>query len=75
MELIISKIIEIRYIIKGVDNYGFGNDKKCYNLKRSTPVKESLKNGCVGYWLSGKFYSQRKLKPLLQRPVNFDVPF
>lgn len=71
----IVKRIEIRWSIKGLPNYGFGDDKKLYNTLRGTPVKRTLKNGCIGYWLNRRFYSESKLRPLLERPKYFNVPF
>lgn len=73
--LSIYKQVEIRWEIKGISGYGFGNDKALYNLQRGTKVKQTLKNGCVGYWIQGRFKSVNQLKPLLIRPKYFDVPF
>lgn len=73
--LSITKVIEIRFEIKGVEGYGFGNDKQLYNLKTSNRIKQTINGRSIGYWIGKKFYSKNKLKPLLVRPKHFDCPF
>lgn len=75
MYISITYTIEIVWVIKGIDNYGFGKDKKLYNLKRYSVIKQTINGGSKGYWLKGKFFSLKKLKPLLIRPEDFDLPF
>lgn len=69
--------IEVKIIwrIKGIDNFGFGNDKVLYNLKRGTPKKQCYNNGSIGYWINRKFYSLSYLKPLLYKKINEQIPF
>jgi len=71
----VTKVIEIRYIITGFKNYGFGIDKKLYNLKTSREIKKTLNCRSIGYWIGRNFYSLNKLKPLLIRPKQFNTPF
>jgi hypothetical protein len=71
----ITKVIEIRYLISGCEHYGFGNDKKLYNLKTGHEIKRTLNARSVGYWIGKKFYSLNKLKHLLKRPEKFNSPF
>jgi len=71
----ISRVIEIRYVINGYEYYGFGNDKKLYNLKTGHEIKRTLNARSVGYWIGKKFYSLNKIKPLLKRPDNLISPF
>jgi len=75
MKIIITKIVDIIWLIDGLDNYGFGNDKKLYNLKRNTEVRQTLNGSTNGYWIGRKFYTLNKLKPLLIRPKYHEVPF
>ena len=60
--------IDIIWSIIGVEGYGFGNDKKCYNTKRCKSIKQVMNNGTIGYKFHGKFYSLKKIKPLLYKP-------
>jgi hypothetical protein len=67
--------IQIIWFIKGIDNYGFGNDNYLYNLIRCKRIKQSMNNGSIGYWLGKKFYSLNKLKPLLYKKRHIILPF
>ena len=67
MILQITENLETTYFIKGFDNYVFCNDKNLYNLKRVKKVKKIYNNGCIGFNLNGKFYSLKKIKPLLYK--------
>jgi hypothetical protein len=75
MYISVTKYIEIAYIINGIDGYGFGKDKKLYNLKRCKEVKQTLNNSTKGYWIGRKFYTFAKLSSLLVRPKSYGVPF
>lgn len=60
------KIHKIRWHIRGFDNYGFADNKRLYNLTTGFEVKKVLKGGySQGYNLRGKFYSLKKIKPLI----------
>lgn len=71
----ITIIIKIVWLIKGYDNYGFGADNYCYNLKRCKKVKQVYNNGIIGYKLSGKFVSLKTLRELLFKPKLNNLPF
>lgn len=71
----INRVIELRWQIIGHDHYFFGNDKKLYNIKSNREVKKTLNGRSIGYWIGKKFYSINKLKTILVRPKNFDIPF
>lgn len=68
-------IVEVKWVIDGVDGYGFGSDKKLYNLKTSHEIKMTVKGYTKGYQIKNKFYTLNKLKPLLKRPECFNLPF
>jgi hypothetical protein len=75
IRLSITKQVELRWGIQGIPGYAFGDDKILYNTKRNTPVKQTLKNGCIGYWIGKRFKSINQLKPLLIRPKHYKCPF
>jgi hypothetical protein len=70
----ITETLETTYFIKGFDNYVFCNDKNLYNLKRGKKVKKVYNNGCLGFNLNSKFYSLKKIKPLLYKK-ELQCPF
>jgi len=73
--LSITKRIEIKWVINNHSNYGFGDDKLLYNLKTGRVIKQTINNYSKGYWIGKKFYTLKKLKPSLIRPINFSLPF
>ena len=75
MYITITKIVKIKWQIKGHDDFGFGADNKLYNLKRGKEKIQTLNSGVKGYWIGRKFYTLEKLKPLLIKTKYFDVPF
>jgi len=55
-----------KYYIKNIDNYYFDTNNKLYNVNSKIISKQVVKGGLTrGYNLNGKFYSFKKLKPLL----------
>jgi len=75
MKLSIEKHIKIKWLIKDVDGYGFGNDNLLYNLKTDRQIKQSYNNRCIGYWFGKTFISLTKLKPMLFKPEREILPF
>jgi hypothetical protein len=71
----ISYNIEIRWVILGYSNYGFGENKKLYNLKTNREIKLTLNGYSKGYWLNNKFLTLNKLKNLLIKIPKEDCPF
>jgi len=71
----ITKHIEIKWSIKGFDAYGFGTDKKLYNLKTGRELKQSMNCCSIGYWFNKKFITLKKLKPLLYKEKQNFCPF
>jgi phage shock protein PspC (stress-responsive transcriptional regulator) len=69
------KAIQIIWVITGFPQYGFGTDKKLYNVKRGRVVRKVLKGYTTGYNLNGKFYSLQRIKSLIKRPEKITVPF
>ena len=75
MKIIITKIVDIVWLLKGIDGYGFGSDKKLYNIKKGVEKQMKLNGSTRGYWIGRKFYTLEKLRPLFERPDDFDMPF
>lgn len=74
MYITITKIVKIKWRIKGYDDFGFGEDNKLYNLKRGVEKIQTLNSSVKGYWIGRKFYTLEKLKPLLYKDEMFDFP-
>jgi hypothetical protein len=68
-----SKTIEIKWQISGHEHYGFGTDKKLYNIKTGKEIKLCLKAYTKGYNISGVFFTLNKLRTLLIRAT--EIPF
>ena len=56
-------------------NYVFNKYKECFNLKSGRRIKKVTKNGMIGYNVKGKFYSLKKLRTHLIKPVKQNTPF
>lgn len=59
----------------GFDKYGFGSDKKLYNLHTGRQKNQSLNGGSIGYWLGRKFITLTALRPKLYKPKKESLPF
>ena len=58
-----------KWEIDGHPNYFFGEDKKLYHIVYRYHLKECkqiLKGYSLGYILDSKFYTLKKLKPLIK---------
>jgi len=71
----VTKTLKQTYHVKDIDGYSFCSDKKLYNLKTGNEIKQTVNGGSYGYWIQSKFYTLKRLKPLLVRPKRFDCPF
>ncbi len=61
------RLVPIKWLIEGHENYGFAANKRCYNLTTGFEVRQVVKGGYSrGYNLSGRFYSLGSLRPLLR---------
>lgn len=69
-----KKHSQITWLIDGFPQYGFGSDKKLYNLKTGRVIRKVVKGYTTGFNLNGKFYSLQKIKPLLRKPEPY-CPF
>lgn len=67
--------IKIKWVIKGYEEYGFGEDKNLYNLKTGRKIKHTVVNYSKGFCIRGKFMTDNKIKQLLEIKNNYYVPF
>lgn len=62
------RLYRIKWRVQGFENYAFAENRKLYNLTTGNEVGKVLKGGYTfGYNLKGKFYSLKKLKPLITK--------
>ena len=73
--MFITITVKIIWFIKDHPDYGFGDDKCLYNLKRCKKIKQIYNNSCIGYKLNSKFVSLKNIKPLLYKPIIDNNPF
>lgn len=71
----ITYTIEIKWRIKGFENYGFGSDRNLYNLKTNRKMKQCYNSGSIGYWLGKEFKTIKVLKELVFKPKKVKLPF
>lgn len=64
-----------KWLIKNEPNYFVDDKNKVYNFKTGKPLQMQLKGYTKGYYLSGKFYSLIKLRPLLIKIKKEKLPF
>jgi len=67
--------IGIVWEIRGFGGFGFGSNKRLYNLKTGRERKQSINNGTIGYWFGKKFVSIKRLRLLLYKPKQKLCPF
>ena len=73
--LLITYTIEIIWLIKDFNGYGFGRDKHLYNLKTGRKLKQCYNSGSIGYWFGKEFKTLTSLKKLLYKPKKEYCPF
>ena len=64
-----------KWHIKNEPNYFVDDKNKVYNLKTGKAIQMQLKGYTKGFYLSGKFYSLIKLRPLLVKYKKEYCPF
>lgn len=64
-----------KWQIKDEPNYFIGTDNNVYNLKTGKRLQMQLKGYTKGFYLSGKFYSLKQLKLLLDKIKTEKIPF
>ena len=71
----ITKHIEIKWLISGINGYGFGSDKQLYNLNTGRRIKQTMNCSSIGFWFGKKFITASKIKTLLYKPAKEFMPF
>lgn len=71
----ITYTIEILWLIKDFDGYGFGKDKNLYNLKTGRKLKQCYNSGSIGYWFGKEFKTLTVLRKMLYKPKKEKLPF
>ena len=64
-----------KWSIYNEPNYFVDEKNKIYNYKTGKCLQMQLKGYTKGYYLSGKFYSLIKLRPLLIKIKKENLPF
>jgi len=61
--------------IKTNPHYKVTKCGKIFNCQRGKMLKRVLNGGSIGYWISGKFTTLAKIRPLLIKIETVGVPF
>lgn len=56
-----------KWKITGFDDYYFTTNKRLFNSKTNRFSKKVVRNYSIGYNLNGKFYTLKRLKPLINK--------
>lgn len=72
----VTYTIEIRHLIRGFDCYGFGTDKRMYNIRTGRIIRQCYNSGSIGYWMSGKFVPIKAVKKIAYKATTSNTcPF
>jgi len=64
-----------KWQIKNEPNYFISNENNLHNIKNGKKLQMQVKGYTKGYYLSGKFYSLKKLIELLIKTTKTNCPF
>jgi len=65
----------VKFELSTHPEYVWNEHGECFNLKTGRRIRQTSKNGMIGYCMKGKFRSLKSLKPLLRKPKNPEYPF
>jgi hypothetical protein len=65
----------VKYILSTHPWYVWNEFDECYNTKTRRRIKQTSKNGMIGYCINGKFKSLKSLRSLLIKPTKSKNPF
>ena len=65
--------IDLVWSIRGYSQYAFGSNKILYNIVTGRKIKHTVIDYTSGYYLNGKFVSDKKIKSLLTKIEQ--IPF
>jgi hypothetical protein len=75
MKATLSRSYTLKWQFKGAPHYCVSKCKKIINTRTNKAVKRCLNGGSIGYWIEGKWVSERKLKYLIETIQEGEVPF
>jgi len=67
LTITISTTYYLKFQIKGNENYRVSPCGKVFNCKRNKQVKKIVIGSTSGFCISGKFYSLKKLRTMLEK--------
>jgi hypothetical protein len=66
----------VKFELSTNTEYVWNQFNECFNLKTGRRIRQTPKNGMIGYCINGKFKSLKSLRPLLQKPNKKEIlPF
>lgn len=65
----------VKYELSTHPEYVWNQFNECFNLKTGRRIKQTSKNGMIGYCIKCKFMSLKKLRLLLRKPKIEILPF
>ena len=69
----ITQSIEFKWNL--LDKYSITKDKRIFNTKTMREIKRTVNGYSVGYWLSGKFYTLKKINEIAVKIKKKHCPF
>lgn len=64
-----------KWLISGHELYFIDDKNKVRNIQTGNVLQMQLKGYTKGYYLNGKFYSLKKIRPLLIKYKEEELPF
>ena len=65
----------VKYELSIAPKYVWTDKNECYNIKSGRLIRQTIKNGMIGYCINSKFMSLKRIRPLLIKIKNQDCPF
>jgi hypothetical protein len=69
----VSYTVELE--LKFAPDYKWTSCGKCFNSSTGNQIKQSYKNGMIGYYIKSKFYSLKRLRQELVKIKVNNCPF
>ena len=66
---------KVEWRLKFAVNYQWTKCGKCFNSLTGKNLKQCYKNGMIGYYIKGKFYSLKYLRTQLEKIPKQTCPF
>lgn len=66
----------LKWQLKFAPNYKISTCGKIFNIKTGKELKKTINGGySIGYWISSRFYTLKKLRNYLEIIKKTEVPF